>query len=339
MVIEALGVACGPGNKATGWYKVGELASGSDIHIPVRIVNGAKEGKRFGIIAAVHGDETNGIEAVNRFLDELDPAQMSGSVVAVPMANPLAFMAKARMTPLDYERSNMNRVFPGDVGNLITQRIAAALFEGVVIGSDAFMDMHEGGYAFMARYVIVPEIADNPKLSATTLALAEAFPADIPITQYFVTEWAQRVGRGRTSKQQAVNIGIPGLTVELGGGGHPLEAYVQDALTGLRNMAIQLGIIDGGDSDGRCPGHVISTDGGWPRPNRGGIWEQVVDLGDIIEAGDKIGQVRSTATGEVLEEIFAPYKSVILDIRNTAMIMSGEWTVHLGRPVELEGAA
>ena len=217
--------------------------------------------------------------------------------------------------------------------------MAAVIFEGLITGSDAFLDMHEGGYAFTARYIIVPAIEGDPEMSARTLALAEAFPADIPIMRQLIDADAARLGHGRYSMHQALKLGIPAITPELGGGGHPLESFVQDTMTGLRNIATQLEIIDGEET--RRPGHVISASGGWPRPAHGGIWEQVVGLGDMVEKGQKVGQVRSTATGEVLEELFAPYEGVILDIRNTAMIMTGEWTVHLGRPIEVsaEGAA
>jgi uncharacterized protein len=328
--IEILGVRCAPGAKASGWAEVGELASGSPVRLPIRIVNGAAEGKRLALIAALHGDEVNGIEAINRFLDELDPSTMSGSVVAVPIANPLAFMAKTRMTPTDYERSNMNRVFPGVDGDLIVAHMASAIFENVIRGSDAFVDMHEGGYAFTARFIIVPDATD-PELAERNLRLARAFPSDVPIMKHPLDATAERLGHGRYSTHQANRIGIPAITPELGGGGHPLEEYLDVSLTGFRNIARDLGIL-AGSSDG-FTGHTTCTEGVWPRPDHGGIWECAIEVGQRLSEGELIGVVRSTL-GEVVEEIRAPFDSVILDIRNTAMIMTGEWTIHCGRPVE-----
>jgi predicted deacylase len=206
--IEVLGISCPAGESVSGWATLGEMASGSDVRLPVRIANGAKPGKRLALIGALHGDEVNGIDAINRFMDELDPTTMSGSVVSIPMANPLAFMAKTRVTPLDYEKSNMNRVFPGEQGNLITSHLAGAIFDEVITGSDAFIDMHEGGYAFTARFIIIPDIRDDPELNERTIALAQAFPSNIPIMKHYTDEVGERLGHGRYSMHQANKLGI-----------------------------------------------------------------------------------------------------------------------------------
>ena len=46
-----------------------------------------------------------------------------------------------------------------------------------------------------------------------------------------------------------------------------------------------------------------------------------------------MGYVRD-AFGDVVEELKSPFRAVVYDIRNTAAIMTGEWTVHLGKLIE-----
>src|SRR5438046_453940 len=113
-VFETLGVSCDRGAKAKGRYVVGELRDGSAGTLQVRIVHGAREAPVLSWQGAIHGDERNGLVAINRMCDEIDPTRLSGTVIAFPLASPFAWITKSRTSSLDYERLNMNRVFPGN---------------------------------------------------------------------------------------------------------------------------------------------------------------------------------------------------------------------------------
>src|SRR5687768_12083313 len=94
------------------WIEVTTLATGLPLRIAVHEITGAKPGPTVGITASVHGDELAPVEALRRLLETIDPAEMSGRLVVVPVVNPLAFQAQTRHTPQDMQ--NLNRVFPGD---------------------------------------------------------------------------------------------------------------------------------------------------------------------------------------------------------------------------------
>src|SRR4029077_18804374 len=83
----------------------------ANIRIPVLLARGAATGKTLVATASVHGDEYEGVQAIFECFDELDPAQMSGDLLAVPVANPPAFFAGSRLSPLD--QANLARCFPG----------------------------------------------------------------------------------------------------------------------------------------------------------------------------------------------------------------------------------
>jgi hypothetical protein len=135
--------------------KVAEYPDGTPIGLRVRVTVGRGEGPRVSILGAQHGDEYGGMEIANRVMSGLDAGSLSGSVIAVPVSNPLAFNTAGRETPpeIGYENLNMNRVWPGDPKGLLMERIAAALWGEVILGSDLVLDLHEGGRAFMARYI------------------------------------------------------------------------------------------------------------------------------------------------------------------------------------------
>lgn len=74
---------------------------------------GTALGKTLVVTAGVHGCEYVGVQALRRLAAELDPAELSGNVIFLPLANPTGFYAGAkRVVPED--GVNLNRAFPGD---------------------------------------------------------------------------------------------------------------------------------------------------------------------------------------------------------------------------------
>src|SRR6202158_2224412 len=82
-----------PGQKATGYL---EVPAGVDAatNIPIVIVNGAKPGKILALVSGAHGTEYTSIIAIEKLINALDPAQVSGIVILVPLVNISSFEQK-----------------------------------------------------------------------------------------------------------------------------------------------------------------------------------------------------------------------------------------------------
>jgi uncharacterized protein len=327
--MEFLSIQCERGQKAHGRHTVGELRDGTPVTLPIRIVRGVHDGPTVSLTGTVHGDEWFGLAAINRLLDTIDPAELSGTLVGFPLANPFAVITKSRVSPLDYEGSNLDYVFPGNPNGLITERVAAAIFEGAIRGADYHLDFHEGGYDFIARYLIVRQPDNNASLAERNLDLARAFGLGIPVNVWHLTPERRTTGYSGALTLQTAAIGVPSLMIELGGGGRIWPEFVEVGVNGSMNVLKHLGLLPGTLTTVEQK-QWIGTSSQWPRPVHGGWWEQVVELGQIVEAGQTVGFVRD-AFGQIIEELTAPFRAVIFDIRNTAMVMTGEWTVHCGR--------
>src|SRR5262249_58065773 len=78
--------SAGAGEKSSG---VIEVPAGADAgtKIPVVVVHGAKPGPTLGLVTGAHGTEYVSIIAVEKLIRELDPAQLSGTVILVPLVN------------------------------------------------------------------------------------------------------------------------------------------------------------------------------------------------------------------------------------------------------------
>src|SRR5689334_8779751 len=72
-----------PGKKHLLYFQGVEMPTGQHWYVSVTVAKGAKPGKRGVLTSGVHGDEMSSIRAVQTVMSQLDPAQMSGTVMAV----------------------------------------------------------------------------------------------------------------------------------------------------------------------------------------------------------------------------------------------------------------
>src|ERR1035437_4696953 len=90
-----------PGQKATGFIQV---AAGVDAatDIPVIVINGAKPGPKLAIVAGAHGTEYASIIALEDLVQIIDPADLSGALIVVPLINLASFAQKVpHINPVD----------------------------------------------------------------------------------------------------------------------------------------------------------------------------------------------------------------------------------------------
>src|ERR1043166_9578024 len=91
------------------------------------LVRGASLKPLAVVTAGGHGDEYEGPAAVARLAGLLHGETMAGSLVAIPVANAMAWRAAQRTSPDD--GLNLARTFPGATTGSPTERLAAAIFE------------------------------------------------------------------------------------------------------------------------------------------------------------------------------------------------------------------
>jgi predicted deacylase len=63
------------------------------------VAKGAMPGPRVALISGVHGDEISSIRTVQTVMEQLDPAQMAGTVLAVFDVSPPALQGMQRRWP------------------------------------------------------------------------------------------------------------------------------------------------------------------------------------------------------------------------------------------------
>ena len=104
------GVDVKPGKRTRLEIPVAKLPTGSQLSMPVAVVNGRGTGPTVWLSGAIHGDELNGVEIVREVLTRIDVAKLDGAIIAVPVVNVFGFIEQSRYLP---DGRDLNRSFPG----------------------------------------------------------------------------------------------------------------------------------------------------------------------------------------------------------------------------------
>jgi predicted deacylase len=261
------------------------------------------------ITAGIHGDEYEGPAAAARLAGALTPDAVRGSVVLVPVANPLAWHAGLRVTPEDGK--NLARTFPGDPRGAITERLAAALFAWIN-QADYLIDLHSGGVEY--RFAPLAGFYGDPVAENASFQAARRFGLpwvwQLPETPGVLSCELHR--RGRTA------IGCEYL-----GGGQlapeGVEAYVQGVLSCLAAW----GLLPGGQP---LPPGGVAVRGDWILAAAAGLFEAEARLGDAVRAGQRLGTI-SSERGQPWETLVTPHAGTVIAQRSKAYIRKGDWAV------------
>lgn len=217
------------------WLHVTTMPDGSDLRLPLHVVEGVRPGPTLGLTGAIHGDEVvPSVGIIRRVLELLDPDELSGRVMAVPVCNPLGVGELLRQTPGD--GLNANAVFfePGHTKYTqpvptVTEQIAAVLTNEVLAQLDYQIDFHTGGENHAVHMI---EFTQDP----VTRDMARAF--NMPIL--LLDEW-----RPGQMWREAERLGARVIVAECGGGGHLYGPWVERGVRGTLNVMRQLGMLSG----------------------------------------------------------------------------------------------
>jgi uncharacterized protein len=276
----------------------------------VRLQGTAGDGPHLTVVAGVHGTEYTSIAAARAWACELREDELSGQVTVVPVVNLPAFWARSPfVVPLDGK--NLNRSFPGDAGGSAAERLAAAVTERFIAGSDHLLDLHAGDLPeALEPFTLYDEspVADR----ARELALAYGLG-------HVVRQAAAQQTVGGSTSAVAAALGIPAITAESGQCGILERASVDRHLRGLRNVARFLGLTPG-DVETFAP-PVEHDSWVWLRTETAGWWQPVVETGQDVEEGALLGTVAPILGGEA-QEIHAPAAGVPLFVTSSPAVIA-----------------
>lgn len=163
------------GSKTYVSIKVTTDLDGGEISIPIHVVAGAKPGPSLALLNLVHGSEWLFLEAFRRFVKKIQPSDLAGTVIVVPVSNPVAFGNYLnRITRDESDNADLNRVFPGHF-TWITEQLASKLAEEVLANSDYLIDFHSGIWGSTLGAVMCGTDYPNAEVVRRSEEVARAF--------------------------------------------------------------------------------------------------------------------------------------------------------------------
>jgi uncharacterized protein len=283
--------------------------------VEVAVVQGRRPGPRLLFTAGIHGDEYEGIRALGELAQELAEQDLQGTVTLVPVANPEAFVAATRTSPLD--GGNLNRSFPGNPQGTPTQRLAHLLMTEVLAGADLLVDLHAGGTRYAFETLVGFREWDGPVGPATYRA---AWAFGVP------NLWVMNPNPGVFS-YEVCRAGVPALGVETTGTGGARPADIAVLKQGLYRVLSAWGALPPrSEMQPQRPQRVLR--GSWTFASATGLFRAHVSLGDEVAEGALLAEVLD-AWSRPLAEIRAGGPGRVAAICHAGRISSGDWAVWL----------
>jgi predicted deacylase len=310
------------GQKATGVIAV---PPGSDAatNIPVVVVHGARPGRVLALVAGAHGTEYASIVALEKTIALLDPAQLSGTVIIVPLVNLASFEQKiTHVNPVDGK--NMNRFYPGNPNGTQTERASYAITREVVEKADHLIDLHGGDIDESLRPYSYWNVTGNQKQDLVSREMALAFGLDTIIIS---ADRPRDPAASRYLENTASTRGKPSLTAEAGHAGTVETDDVNALVSGCLSVMRYLQILPGVPTVVEHPvwiERVAAIASG-----QTGMFSPLVKRGAYVAQGTLVGYV-TDYFGKTVFEARAPEAGVVLFVRAVPSMTKGETIANIG---------
>ena len=272
------------GLRMSGFIKVPHSSDRSAygfIPLPFAVL-GPQDGPKILLLAGSHGDEAEAQIAASRLINTLDPAAMTGRLIALPMANEPAARAGTRNSPID--GLNLNRAYPGDAFGTPTAIIANYVEQHLMPLCEVVIDLHStnASFAYQSCVTVIHHPDRDERLRRMSVALAFGAPMIALFHSY-----QERTSAGAAKRAGAIRIGT-----EIGG-----PDAVATMIAGVRRVLHWAGAAPGegteiGDSV-RPEIRVVYPETHYVYASDDGLFEPAVALGTWVEAGAVAGFVHN----------------------------------------------
>lgn len=304
-----------PGKRQQIEIPVAKTYDHMDVTMPVEVVHGAHDGPVLFVTAAIHGDEINGVEIIRRLLGSrrINPRQLHGTLIAVPIVNVFGFNRQTRYLP---DRRDLNRCFPGSATGSLAGQFAHILTSEIVAKATHGIDLHTGAN----HRTNLPQIRgclDDP----ATAKLANAFNVPVIINSSL---------RDGSLRAVAMDRGIPMLVFE-GGQAHRFEdKVIRTGLAGVLAVMETIGMLTPQAHKPLAEDHDmhVARFTKWVRAPQSGCLRIHKHSGAAVKKGDRLGTI-SDPFGHNKETVYANISGIIIGQSLLPLVNNGDALFHI----------
>lgn len=288
---------------------------GTDVAIPVTIINGVNAGKRVVVTSGIHSGEYPGIQCAIELAQEINPKDVSGSIIFIHPCNPTGFSAQiSYFVPED--NKNLGHYFPGDPKGTLSERIGFLLAINFINGSDINLDLHGGDlHERLSTFVFAPKDGER-----------DAVEYSMELSRFMNVKYVVLTGGGLT--KYCTERGIASIVLERGDRGlwtrEEVDLYKKDVVNVLKYSKVLQGNVH---YSGPVPYVFKSCDMKYAPV--GGCWYRNIELEEHFTKGSLLGEIKDFH-GNVLHQEFAEYDGVCHSYWAALAIRKGQLMVGYG---------
>jgi len=298
------GLEAMPGEIIKGFIDFGELK------IPVVLINGKNDGPVILITAGIHGCEYNAICTGYQLIEDINPCELSGSVIILPIVNIVAFKKRVQsICPLD--NKNINRIFPGDEKGSISERIANLIIRNVN-NFNYIIDIHCGNLIENISPYVSLTLSGNKKVDEISMKMAESFGFPLIVSGS---------GIEGTLTSTVVKMGIPAIVAESGGMGVADERSINKLVRGIKQVMASFGLLS--FKTERKNRYIVMHNMNLVESDCEGIFYPLISPGQSLSKGDEIGIIK-TYLGDIKQKILSPYYGIPFLVRSIPPVSKGD---------------
>ncbi len=293
--------------------EVASLYDYTPLYLPVEVIHSRREGPALFVSAAIHGDELNGVEIIQRLLARPALSRLRGTLIAVPVVNIFGFNDKSRYLP---DRRDLNRCFPGSPGGSLGSRLARLFMKEIVQRCSHGIDLHTGA----VHRTNLPQVRaslDDPE----TEELAKVFGVPVVIHSRL---------RDGSLREAARKKGIRSLLFE---GGEALrldEGVIRAGLAGCLAVMRHIGMLPQLRSarTKAPPEAFVSRESFWVRAPHSGLFKLLKAAGDRVTKGEPLARITDAFGGQE-KLVECPEDGIIIGHATIPPVNRGDAIVHI----------
>ncbi|MCA9605430.1 MAG: succinylglutamate desuccinylase/aspartoacylase family protein [Myxococcales bacterium] len=286
--------------------------AGRPVFAPALVAKGARPGPVFGLTAAVHGNEINGMPTIHRLFSRIPVDDLQGTVVGVTIVNLPGYLRYVRTFP---DGADLNRIMPGRADGNESQIYAHRVKTRILDGFDVLFDLHTASFGRVNTLYVRADMTHGP-----TAELARACGPEIIV---------HNAGADGSVRGTVAALGKPAVTLEIGNPQVVDGAKIRASRIGIRDAMEHLGMLPPDDQHAPTERTIECKSSGWFYTDAGGVLEVSVQLAQMVEEGEKVATLYD-AWGAKIRTYHAPHTGVVVGKSTNPVARAGARIVHLG---------
>lgn len=285
-----------------------QLFSCAPMYMPIKVVHGKMEGPCLLLTGAMHGNEINGTEIINRLLTLPMMSHVRGTLIAVPVLNVHGLINRSRHLP---GRINFDRCFPGSKDGNHAERLTYLFSTEILSKANYCIDLQTG----RESWTNLPQVFINENDNVAR-ELAEEFNPSV-ILNYKMDKGSLR--------EHTAQMNIPLLKYEAGEALRFDDYAIKAGIQGIVNVMRKLGMLpERSHRKEKLVRSLYASENKWVFAPTSGISHSQHKLGHRVKQGDILSIIKDPFGANENTSLYSPCDGIIVGKSNLPLVHEGE---------------